>query len=90
MITERMALPKVRSAGNRPAGFTTPPGFAPPAPSTPPAGLAVVIAAIGRTLILEEGLGSSGGHLEAVALVNRFLDRFEMPEPKAHRGHGAD
>jgi AcrR family transcriptional regulator len=55
----------------------------------PPAGLAVVIAAIGRTLILEEGLGSSGGHREAVALVNRFLDRFEMPEPKARRGRGA-
>jgi hypothetical protein len=54
----------------------------------PPAGLAVVIAAIGRTLILEEGLGSSGGHEAAVALVNRFLDRFEMPEPKARRDRG--
>jgi AcrR family transcriptional regulator len=49
----------------------------------PPAGLAVVIAAIGRTLILEEGLGTSRGHDEAVALVRRFLDRFEMPTPKA-------
>jgi len=37
----------------------------------PPAALAVVIAAIGRTLILEQGLGTSGGHDEAVALVNR-------------------
>ena len=35
----------------------------------PPAGLAVVIAAIGRTLILEQGLGTTGGHEEAVALV---------------------
>jgi AcrR family transcriptional regulator len=51
-----------------------------------PAGVAVVIASIGRTLILEQGLGSSGGHEEAVALVNRFLDRYEMPEPKARRG----
>jgi len=51
----------------------------------PPAGLAVVIAAIGRTLILEQGLGSAGGHEEAVALVNRFLDRYEMPAPKARR-----
>jgi hypothetical protein len=51
----------------------------------PPAGLAVVIAAIGRTLILEEGLGSSGGHQEAVALVNRFLDRFEMPDPRSRK-----
>jgi len=54
----------------------------------PPAALAVVIAAIGRTLILEQGLGTAGGHGEAVALVNRFLDRFEMPTPKARRGRG--
>ena len=52
----------------------------------PPAGLAVVIAAIGRTLILEEGLGTSRGHDEAVMLVRRFLERFEMPTPKARRG----
>ena len=45
----------------------------------PPAGIAVVIAAIGRGLILEQALGASGGHGEAVALVNRFLDRFEAP-----------
>ena len=44
----------------------------------PPAGLAVVIAAIGRMLIFEEALGTTGGHKEAVALVNRFLDQFEM------------
>jgi AcrR family transcriptional regulator len=51
----------------------------------PPAALAFVIAAIGRTLILEEGLGSNGGHAEAIALVHRFLDKFEMPQPKARR-----
>jgi AcrR family transcriptional regulator len=55
----------------------------------PPAALAVVIASIGRTLILEQGLGTYGGHDEAVALVNRFLDRFEMPEPRARRRRGA-
>ncbi len=55
----------------------------------PPAGLAVVIAAIGRTLILEQGLGTAGGHEDAVALVHRFLDRFEMPSPKDRRGRGA-
>jgi hypothetical protein len=48
----------------------------------PPAALAVVIAAIGRTLILEQGLGAAGGHDEVIALVNRFLDRFEMPPPR--------
>ncbi len=51
----------------------------------PPAGLAVVIASIGRTLVLEQGLGSAGGHDEAVALVKRFLDRYEMPTPKTRR-----
>ncbi|WP_406817709.1 TetR/AcrR family transcriptional regulator [Mycobacterium sp. M23085] len=51
----------------------------------PPAALAVVIASIGRTLILEQGLGTHGGHDEAVALVNRFLNRFEMPAPKKRR-----
>ena len=51
----------------------------------PPAAVAVVIASIGRTLILEQGLGTKGGHDEAVALVNRFLDRYEMPTPKKRR-----
>ena len=55
----------------------------------PPAAIAVVIASIGRTLILEQGLGTKGGHEEAIALVNRFLDRFEMPQPKARRRRGA-
>src|SRR5262249_38520353 len=45
----------------------------------PPAALAVVIASIGRMLIFEQGLGSKLGHDETIALVNRFLDRFEMP-----------
>src|ERR1700722_21015818 len=55
----------------------------------PPAALAVVIAAIGRTLILEQGLGSSGGHDEAIALVHRFLDKFEMPQPKTRQARAA-
>jgi AcrR family transcriptional regulator len=55
----------------------------------PPAALAVVIAAIGRTLILEEGLGTTGGHDEAIALVHRMLNRFEMPQPKTRQGRSA-
>ena len=51
----------------------------------PPAALAVIIVAIGRTLILEQGLGTTGGHDEAAALVQRFLDKFEMPEPKTRQ-----
>ena len=45
----------------------------------PPAGIAVIVAAIGRSLILERALGATVGHEEAVALVTRFIDRFEMP-----------
>lgn len=45
----------------------------------PPAGIAVIIAAIGRMLILEQALGTTGGHEEAVALVTRLIDRFELP-----------
>lgn len=45
----------------------------------PPAGIAVIIAAVGRMLILEQALGATTGHQEAVALVNRMVDRFEMP-----------
>ncbi|CPR10961.1 TetR family transcriptional regulator [Mycobacterium bohemicum DSM 44277] len=45
----------------------------------PAAGIAVIIAAIGRTLILEQALGATRGHREAVALVGRFIDRFEAP-----------
>ena len=55
----------------------------------PPAGIAVVIASIGRMLILEQALGTSGGHDEAVALVNRYLDRYEMPTPKTRPERGA-
>jgi AcrR family transcriptional regulator len=56
----------------------------------PPAALAVIIAAIGRTLILEQGLGATGGHDEAVALVHRFLNRFEMPPPKTPQSRTAE
>ncbi|UXA06974.1 TetR/AcrR family transcriptional regulator [Mycobacterium sp. SMC-2] len=43
----------------------------------PPAGIAVIIAAVGRMLILEQALGATTGHQEAVGLVNRFVNRFE-------------
>ncbi|OBI38397.1 TetR/AcrR family transcriptional regulator [Mycobacterium sp. E2238] len=45
----------------------------------PPAGLAVILAAVGRMLILEQALGATTGHAEAVALVSRIVGRFEMP-----------
>jgi AcrR family transcriptional regulator len=55
----------------------------------PPGAVAVIIAAIGRALILEQALGATSGHDETVALVGRFIDRFEMPTPKTPRGRGA-
>ncbi|MDT5096040.1 MAG: hypothetical protein QOH60_5403 [Mycobacterium sp.] len=50
-----------------------------------PAALAVVIASIGRTLVLENALGTTGGHEDAIGLVHRIIDRFEMPAPKPRR-----
>jgi hypothetical protein len=55
----------------------------------PPAALAVVVASIGRTLVLEQALGTTGGHHEAVALVNRFIDTYEMPQQFTGRGQRA-
>ncbi len=46
----------------------------------PPGAIAVIIAAIGRGLILEQALGATVGHDEAIALVNRFIDRLEPPD----------
>lgn len=42
--------------------------------SCPPAGLTLVLAGIGRALVMEGGLGVSGGHEEALAFVRHWLD----------------
>lgn len=41
----------------------------------PPAGLALVLAGIGRVLIMEGGLGVKGGHAEARAFVEQWIDQ---------------
>lgn len=41
----------------------------------PPAGLSVVLAGIGRAIVLESGLGVTMGHEEARAFVERWLDK---------------
>lgn len=41
----------------------------------PPAGLSVVLAGIGRALVMEGGLGVSAGHEEARKLVEGWLDQ---------------
>jgi AcrR family transcriptional regulator len=39
-----------------------------------PAGLSVILAGIGRVLVMEGGMGVEGGHAEARAFVERWLD----------------
>ena len=48
----------------------------------PPAGLSVVLAGIGRALVMEGGLGVTAGHEEARAFVERWLDRLLPVESK--------
>lgn len=47
----------------------------------PPAGLSLVLAGIGRALVMEGGLGVTAGHDEARAFVEQWLDKLvPMPE----------
>lgn len=46
------------------------------------AGLSLVLAGIGRAIVLEAGLGVSAGHAEAIRLVESWLDRL-APRPTA-------
>jgi AcrR family transcriptional regulator len=47
----------------------------------PPAGLSVVLAGIGRAIVMEENLGVRSGHDEALAYVRDWLDRLTRGEP---------
>jgi AcrR family transcriptional regulator len=50
--------------------------------------VSVLIAAIGRLLVLETGLGISAGHAKTVELVNEYLGRFEArPKRTTRAGH---
>jgi len=51
----------------------------------PPAGFSVVLAGIGRAIVMEENLGVKAGHDEAMAFVRDWLDRLnaEVREAKA-------
>ena len=44
-----------------------------------PAGLSVILAGIGRALVMEGGLGVTAGHEEARAFVEQWLDRLAPP-----------
>jgi AcrR family transcriptional regulator len=50
----------------------------------PPEVASVLIAAVGRLLVIETGLGITTGHDKTVELVNEYLRRFEAPHPR-HR-----
>lgn len=45
----------------------------------PPAGLSVVLAGIGRAIVMEENLGVRSGHEEAMAFVREWLERLTAP-----------
>jgi AcrR family transcriptional regulator len=47
----------------------------------PPAGLSLVLAGIGRALVMEGGLGVSAGHVEARTFVERWLDSLIPAKP---------
>jgi AcrR family transcriptional regulator len=50
-----------------------------------PAGLSVVLAGIGRAIVMEGGLGVTEGHKEAIAFVEQWLDRL-VPPPENMAG----
>lgn len=47
-----------------------------------PEGLSVILAGIGRALVMEGGLGVTFGHAEARALVEQWLDKLVPPPDK--------
>ena len=44
--------------------------------------VSVLIAAIGRLIVLESALGITTGHEKTVWLVQEYLQRFEAPHPR--------
>jgi AcrR family transcriptional regulator len=53
----------------------------------PPVAVIVLVNAISRVLAMERALGMSGGHAETMALVERYLARFEgAPPGRGERG----
>jgi AcrR family transcriptional regulator len=50
--------------------------------------VSVLIAAIGRLLVIEAGLGITTGHEKTVELVQEYLERFEAPSSGRTRASG--
>ncbi len=53
-----------------------------------PAGLSVVLAGIGRALVMEGGLGVTAGHDEARAFVEQWLDKLAPLPDNAVEANG--
>src|SRR3546814_13907497 len=47
-----------------------------------PAGLSLVLAGIGRAIVMEEGLGVKTGHAEAIAIVETWLAKLAPDQSK--------
>ncbi|MGC2654444.1 MAG: hypothetical protein WA317_12780 [Mycobacterium sp.] len=45
----------------------------------PPVVMSMMVTSLARILLLEKNLGITRGHAQAVALIEGYLDRFEMP-----------
>lgn len=58
-------------------------------PGCPPAGLSLILAAVGRALIMEGALGVTSGHSEARAFIGEWLDQLEPIEVR-DESDGAD
>lgn len=46
----------------------------------PPAGVSLLLAGVARALVMEQGLGIAGGHQDARAIVQNWLDAVEPPK----------
>jgi AcrR family transcriptional regulator len=49
----------------------------------PPVVMSMIVTSLARILLLERGLGITRGHAEAQAFIERYLERYEMPQQAA-------
>jgi hypothetical protein len=45
--------------------------------------MSMIVTSLARILLLERGLGITRGHAEAQAFIERYLERYEMPQQAA-------
>lgn len=54
--------------------------------AVPPDVVSILIAAVGRLIVLEAAMGITTGHANTMALVRKLLDDYEMPEAESAAG----